>query len=211
MRVIASIIAFAGGVGVCRVDNFVMGMGIEQQNNQNNVNYFNLRSCDKFRSKAFMKSNIVNIENPTLLLSFPGAGNTWTRLLIETLTGVHSGSIYIRDRELMRVFQVEGMCEKSLSVIKGHPSNFDRCGDALCLTRYRAEVRRCNRGHIKLWTKFLFLSRHPLKSIFAEFQREITGLHAGFIAPGQIDKMKSDWLQTSLVLAEEISLDWCTP
>ena len=28
------------------------------------------------------------------LVSFPGSGNTWTRYLIESLTGVFTGSVY---------------------------------------------------------------------------------------------------------------------
>jgi hypothetical protein len=36
----------------------------------------------------------------TALVSFPGSGNTWVRYLLETASGVFTGSVYI-DRRII--------------------------------------------------------------------------------------------------------------
>ena len=47
-----------------------------------------------------------DIYSPPLLLSFPGSGNTWLRLLIEYSTATYSGSIY-GDKTLFKILPGE--------------------------------------------------------------------------------------------------------
>ena len=49
----------------------------------------------KFIPKTEKKADVM-------LLSFPGSGNTWLRLLVEHATGYFSGSVDVNDAELMR-------------------------------------------------------------------------------------------------------------
>ena len=56
---------------------------------------------------------------PPLLISFPGSGNTWMRLLIEYSTGIYSGSIYA-DKSLFEIMPGEPFCDSSVGVVKVH-------------------------------------------------------------------------------------------
>ena len=56
-----------------------------------------------------------------MLYSFPGSGNTWVRLLIDWATGIYSGSFYL-DKTLLPILPGEIKCDRSVSVIKVHPT-----------------------------------------------------------------------------------------
>lgn len=76
-------------------------------------------------------------KHPVFLYTFPGSGNTWTRLLLEYATGYYSGSVY-GDKRLLPMFPGnrcgllvrylrhlciigENVCGPMVSVIKAHP------------------------------------------------------------------------------------------
>jgi len=58
---------------------------------------------------------------PPMLYTFPGSGNTWSRLLIEYSTGILSGSVY-NDRSLLEELPGEFTCSWTVSVVKVHLS-----------------------------------------------------------------------------------------
>jgi hypothetical protein len=58
-----------------------------------------------------------------MLLSFPGSGNTWLRLLVEYATGYFTGSVDVNDKELMSRMPGESVCDPRVALIKGHPSD----------------------------------------------------------------------------------------
>ena len=103
---------------------------------------------------------------PPLLWSVPGAGNTFVRWLFEAASGVASGSIY-HDRSLARggfraeMQSLRGSNCSSLSVIKAHDWTVK-------------EARATCAGLISL---VIFLVRHPLASIWADYQLECSGRH----------------------------------
>lgn len=74
-------------------------------------------------SRRFLAITNNSIEewSPPLLYSFPGSGNTWVRLLIDWSTGVYSGSFYL-DKTLIPILPGEIKCDRSVSVIKVHPT-----------------------------------------------------------------------------------------
>ena len=74
-------------------------------------------------SRRFLAINNNSIEqwSPPLLYSFPGSGNTWVRLLIDWATGIYSGSFYL-DKTLIPILPGEIKCDRSVSVIKVHPT-----------------------------------------------------------------------------------------
>ena len=59
------------------------------------VRYPPLKFMPKINNKTESKADV-------LLLSFPGSGNTWLRLLVEHATGYFSGSVDVNDAELMK-------------------------------------------------------------------------------------------------------------
>lgn len=46
---------------------------------------------NRCESRKFLSGNIRNL---AALASFPGSGNTWLRHLIESASGIYSGSVY---------------------------------------------------------------------------------------------------------------------
>lgn len=58
-----------------------------------------------------------------MLLSFPGSGNTWMRLLTEYATGYYTGSVDVNDKELMLRMPGESVCDPRVVFVKGHPSD----------------------------------------------------------------------------------------
>ena len=106
---------------------------------------------------------------PVVLWSAPGSGNTFVRALIETSTGIYSGSVsqdqYVVDLLPGEAEPVESYddCSK-LSVIKAQTNSFKgqsiACGFPIftvCDSRVSAVV---------------MLVRHPLSAAWAQYQRE---------------------------------------
>lgn len=56
-------------------------------------------------------------EVPPVLWTFPGSGNTWTRLVIEFATSKYTGSVY-DDRSLRAALPGEIRCDRSVVMIK---------------------------------------------------------------------------------------------
>jgi len=52
-------------------------------------------------------------DGPPMLLSFPGSGNTWLRILIDCATGIYTGSIY-SDTTLYDSLPGEKFCDYSV-------------------------------------------------------------------------------------------------
>lgn len=108
-----------------------------------------LLACAAFRGRKLVQGDE---SNGTVLASFPGSGNTWTRLLLEYATGFLTGSIY-DDDELKRPLPAEGNKHaESVLAIKAHilPKQY------LPLTKA---------------TRVVLLTRHPFNALWAEFQR----------------------------------------
>lgn len=142
---------------------------------------------------------------PYLLLSFPGSGNTWVRLLLEFATGYHSSTIYGgggpygRDTELREVFHAEDKCGLRTIIIKAHPEDLvlspggadtpppgphkDPMQGHTRLRSLNKHVRRkCGRSLIHYWDKVLLLTRDPYRAILSDYQRMVTTSHTGSAA-----------------------------
>lgn len=121
---------------------------------------------------------------PALLYSFPGSGNTWTRLLLEASTGYYTGSMY-EDKYLVKTFQQEkASCSSKLLAIKAHPhlqhiSDFHQnqtTDNSISLPYvYRNLPKKCQHTDISTFLdKVIFLVRNPFDAIWSEFQRRAT-------------------------------------
>lgn len=105
---------------------------------------------------------------PTMLWTFPGSGNTYTRALIEASTSIHTGSVFY-DEGLGSLLPGEKEPLKTLAdcqrvaVIKAHPN-------VPVKTTYVCSFPVFNIcGHHV--TKVVIVTRHPFSAAWAEFQR----------------------------------------
>lgn len=134
----------------------------------------------------------LNRPPPPLLYSFPGAGNTWTRQLIEYATGIYTGSLY-NDRTLYSILPGEIACNTQQSVIKVHPGRFrfHKLFDGSFTDADRGW--KCIQGHIKQFSRAILLIRDPYDSIWSEFQREKAHSHVHGISTATFDWL--DWIK----------------
>ena len=118
-----------------------------------------LDKCGRLRDRTLIPGNEQRSGHRTVLASFPGSGNTWARLLLEYGSGYLSGSTY-DDVDLVHLMPAEGRDDSAVVVVKTHtaPRTF--------MPRVRPQ-------------KVIFLVRHPLNAIWAEFQRRRLNDHTG--------------------------------
>ncbi|XP_045205635.2 WSCD family member CG9164-like [Mercenaria mercenaria] len=93
------------------------------------------------------------------LASYPGSGNTWTRELIETTTGLHTGSIYTDwNFEGSKICPTRG----KIFIVKTHlQSNITHHPD--CATMGVSNLN---------YSKAIFILRNPYNALLAEFNRQ---------------------------------------
>ncbi|XP_048855564.1 WSC domain-containing protein 2-like [Brienomyrus brachyistius] len=94
------------------------------------------------------------------LASFPGAGNTWTRHLIELATGYYTGSYYFDGSLYNKGFRGE----------KDHWKS----GRTIC-----SKTHESGRREIEAFDAAILVIRNPYKALMAEFNRKYGG-HIGF-------------------------------
>nr|XP_020450127.1 WSC domain-containing protein 2 [Monopterus albus] len=94
------------------------------------------------------------------LASFPGAGNTWARHLIELATGFYTGSYYFDGSLYNKGFI-------------GERDNW-RNGKTICI-----KTHENGRKEIEVFDSSILLIRNPYKALMAEFNRKYGG-HVGF-------------------------------
>ena len=78
------------------------------------------QSLSQSKCKQLKDMRFINDSETVALVSFPGSGNTWTRLLLEQVTGIFTGSVYC-DRELKQEeFLGESVASGNVIVVKTH-------------------------------------------------------------------------------------------
>jgi hypothetical protein len=114
---------------------------------------------------------------PPLLWTFPGAGNTWIRMLLDYATGVYTGSIY-GDPSLLPLLPGEGRCDRSVVAVKAHPvhlDSFDFIREPpsnmlrLNLTR-KPQYAKCAPYR---FSSAIVIVRDPFRAIWAEYKRYV--------------------------------------
>ncbi|XP_043910200.1 WSC domain-containing protein 1 [Protopterus annectens] len=93
------------------------------------------------------------------LSSFPGAGNTWVRHLIEHATGFYTGSYYFDGTLYNKGFKGE--------------KDYWKSGRTICV-----KIHESGRREIEIFDSAILLIRDPYKSLIAEFNRKCAG-HLG--------------------------------
>ncbi|XP_028852978.1 sialate:O-sulfotransferase 2 [Denticeps clupeoides] len=94
------------------------------------------------------------------LASFPGAGNTWARHLIELATGLYTGSFYFDGSLYNKGF-------------KGERDHW-RSGRTICIKTHES-----GKKEIEAFDASILMIRNPYKALMAEFNRKYGG-HIGF-------------------------------
>ncbi|XP_061527597.1 sialate:O-sulfotransferase 2 [Phycodurus eques] len=94
------------------------------------------------------------------LASFPGAGNTWARHLIELATGFYTGSYYFDGSLYNKGF-------------KGERDHW-RSGRTICIKTHES-----GKKEIEAFHSSILMIRNPYKALMAEFNRKYGG-HIGF-------------------------------
>lgn len=101
-------------------------------------------------------------EQPTVALaSTPGSGNTWLRYLLEQLTGVRTGSIYVDKALYWAGFVGENVSNASVLVVKSHTG-----------------TTPLHPWYDRTWMDaVILLVRNPYRAALSEFQRRKTRSH----------------------------------
>ena len=90
------------------------------------------------------------------LISFPGSGNSWVRQLLETSTGVFTGSVYC-DKSYVQAGMVgEGVRSEFVVAVKCHS---------------------CHKRAFERFSKLIYVIRSPFDAILSEFTRK--AVHIG--------------------------------
>lgn len=108
------------------------------------------------------------------LSSFPGAGNTWVRHLIELVTGYYTGSFYFDGTLYNRGFKGE--------------KDYWKSGRSICVKTHESGQKE-----IEMFDSAILLIRNPYRSLMAEFNRKCAG-HLGHATDAQW-KSKGDVVQ----------------
>ncbi|KAG7483666.1 hypothetical protein MATL_G00040820 [Megalops atlanticus] len=99
-------------------------------------------------------------ETLVALSSFPGAGNTWVRHLIELATGYYTGSFYFDGTLYNKGFKGE--------------KDYWKSGRTICVKTHESGQRE-----IEMYDAAILLIRNPYHSLVAEFNRKCAG-HLGY-------------------------------
>ena len=128
--------------------------------------------------RSFWSASEAAARRPPLLWTFPGAGNTMMRLLLDHATGVYTGSVY-GDPSLLPLLPGEGRCDRSVVAVKVHPTHVDsndmvRAADdggalRLNVTR-KPQYLKC--AGLRFDAAILIV-RDPYRSIWAEYKRYV--------------------------------------
>ena len=103
----------------------------------------NLQKC---KEMSFQKSGM-----PVALVSYPGSGNSWARVLLEEATGIYTGSVYCDKHYLFSGMIGEGISTENVIAIKLHSS-----------VEETAQYSK----------KVIYIIRNPLKAIVSEYTRQ---------------------------------------
>ena len=112
---------------------------------------------------------------PPVLWTFPGAGNTWLRMLLDFSTGVYTGSIY-GDMSLLPLLPGEGRCDQSVIAVKAHPIHIDSFDFVRAAQGHLFQLNITRKPQYLKCSSFRFNSaiavvRNPYDAIWAEYKR----------------------------------------
>jgi len=137
---------------------------------------------------------------PAVLYSYPGSGNTFTRLLIDHATGVYTGAILgVNDPRLAEALPGQSHCDSSVIAIKAHPKQFR---PLKLLAGQLPDNCQAEGGLRQGFERFILLSRDPYAAIWSEYQRRLNnGSHHQAADPAAFDP--EHFGRVAMVFAQE--------
>uniref|UniRef100_A0A673A6W8 WSC domain containing 1b n=1 Tax=Sphaeramia orbicularis TaxID=375764 RepID=A0A673A6W8_9TELE len=114
------------------------------------------------KERMFLPQRSISL---VALSSFPGAGNTWVRHLIELVTGFYTGSFYFDGTLYNRGFKGE--------------KDYWKSGRSICVKTHESGQKE-----IEMFDSAILLIRNPYRSLMAEFNRKCAG-HLGHATDAQ--------------------------
>ena len=143
---------------------------------------------------------------PPHLLSFPGSGNAWLRLLIEYSTGIYTGSMGTDDFEFLgpNGFIGERSCGLRLAALRAHPHYFDFVNGKL---RFGHTYQRdkCKRGLIRELKRMIILQRNPYDALWSYYQLINSLSHSGYLTTDTFDT--SSWMYLAPIMAQHFNTE----
>ena len=134
-----------------------------------------------FVSRGYLSNSyqVTHQHKPALLLSYPGSGNTWVRLLLEYSTGIYTGSIF-NDTTLIPILPGEMYCSRNVSVVKSHPVDVlveiteesTRQIHSKVVIPWKLYNDVCQHGNVESFTRFMIILRDPYRAFWSEYQRQ---------------------------------------
>lgn len=103
------------------------------------------------------------------LVSLPGSGNTWTRGLLQKMTGICTGSIVCDSSLRYEGFVGEGVRSASVLVVKSHNSSL----------QWSDHHNSLQKQHYPQFEGAIFLIRNPFHSIVSEWNRKLSKKQLG--------------------------------
>lgn len=104
------------------------------------------KSLQKCKEMSFQNSG-----TPVALVSYPGSGNSWARVLLEEATGIYTGSVYCDKHYLFSGMIGEGVSTENVIAIKCHLSVEET---------------------VQYSKKVIYIIRNPFKAIVSEYTRQ---------------------------------------
>ncbi|XP_076875335.1 sialate:O-sulfotransferase 1 [Brachyhypopomus gauderio] len=134
---------------------------------QNYVQVYSTPVLDsRCRERSFLPERSSSL---VALSSFPGAGNTWLRHLLELSTGYYTGSYYFDGSLYSKGFKGE--------------KDYWRSGRTICVKTHESGPRE-----ISMFHSAILLIRNPYRCLVAEFNRQC----AGHLGHASATRWKSD-------------------
>jgi len=144
---------------------------------------------------------LLNESKLLIFTSFPGSGNTWMRHILETGTGVYTGSCVV-DHYLLKVFPGEVLSDSTTIAVKDH-SPCSECGYLFPMRRaaYLAAVCQfCARIQISSPAfdarvqppmtldqgRALMIIRNPFDAVLSVFQYSRKNNHTGYASDSDL-------------------------
>ncbi|XP_062870503.1 sialate:O-sulfotransferase 1 [Trichomycterus rosablanca] len=133
----------------------------EPENHTSSADYLQVYSTPLLESQCREKMFLPESTSSLIALSsFPGAGNTWLRHLIELATGFYTGSYYFDGSLYNKGFKGE--------------KDYWRSGRTICVKTHESGPKE-----IEAFDSAILLIRNPYRCLIAEFNRKNAG-HLGY-------------------------------
>ncbi|CAL4063682.1 unnamed protein product, partial [Meganyctiphanes norvegica] len=140
------------------------------------------------------------------LASFPSSGNTWIRYLIESATGILTGSLYDDSSLTRKGMYGEGVVYDSGMTILQKSHGYTT-GDAMKLDHYE----RVDKNHLEeLSHQGVVVIRNPFKALVSHRNLDVGG-HTGYAPKAHfMGKGWADFVTLKIKLWKDFYIDWLT-